>query len=430
LRTASVPFQIDVVGFDVGSEDPKKIRTLKEFLVDANALVDRQDPDLKNHFHDAHNSDELVNSIIKALDRDRLHYTVVRRESGATVKESQPTNSIWNVDDGENLPGTFRVELTDRKGSVAQSDIRLEGGELLSMVYKGGKLEFEPFIPEKGLARPAVPLTPAKDRMTLYPFVPVPDGDGNVVFKFGVQYEATSKFTPRPCDVWAEITPFRSEVGQVPAPGPNGAGVNDPLSNDRGPEGQGAADESEETAVFCDRSFVSRQRIPVLQFKFPKWPQQARSAGVKLWLWFPDERGGLPLEPEKISFAQALIDSRESEGRTKLASSPATIHVSEAVVGQGASQITISEIQSDAGDAEWCRIELSSPPTSVVHRYFLGEHRADHVFEYKDGARPNAADLEIRITSSRQLQGAKAASIPGSGTFLPVSLPGRTPTVN
>jgi len=423
LREAARPIQIDVVGFDLDSEDKNKIKILKAFLVEANRLADPQDPDLANHFHDAHNSGDLVRSILKALDRDRLQYRVVRQESSATAPETwQPTNSVRNVIDPESLPAPFRVDVKDRRGFVGSRDVRLEGGEFLGLIIKDGKLEFEPFIPEKGLVKQKITVGPIKNRLAFHLFSPVALADDDVMFEFGVQYEDATKFTPRPSDVWAEITPLRSD---------DDGGINDPGRNDAGRDDAGPNAEQEEPAVFFDRSFAVGQRVPVVQFKFPNWPRQAKSARVQFWLCFPNERGRSPIERVKISFAQALKDSQTAESWTAIANSPASIHVAEAVVAGGVTQIVVSEKQPDDGQAaDWCRIELSSPQSSVVRRYFLGEHRAKHVFEFNDGLKPDSDDLEIFVTPGSLIKGDKACvQIPGDGAIVPVRLPGNAPAV-
>jgi Mg-chelatase subunit ChlD len=370
--------RIDVVYFGAVLENERDaLQGLTSFVKEANALADGRGQSKSTNMHIAANPENLIYHLRSAVEAGRLKFRVVRAGTQSPEVEYKPANSTWALAGPAKLPDKFTVQI-DGTPEAAQ-DVRLEGGESLRLVFKKDKLEFEQQADEKGLLK-RITAGVGQQRLTVYPFVPGPGAD-DVLFKFGVQYVDRFRFTPRPSDFWAEVVPIRQDA-----------------------DGTAHADE-DDPAVFYDRSFVPAQRMPVLQFKFPKWPAAANAARVRLWLQFPDDRGRSPIEPLRIKYADvARVSSVTGQGLI-LPDFPVLLRVSESAIGGSAVRITVAEQQVDDGrPRDWSRIELSGRPDAVTHRYFLGERRAEHIFEFQEGNKPEAAELEVLLTPAATLK--------------------------
>ncbi|MBI3861429.1 MAG: VWA domain-containing protein, partial [Planctomycetia bacterium] len=369
---------VDVVYFGlVGEGERNAIPGLKNFVNEANDLAASRPGEKIDHMHMAASPENLIYSVRMAVERSRLKYRVVRAGTPPAADGFQPANSTWTAPAQGALPDSFTVQIEGSPETF--QDVRLEGGEALRLLFKKDKLEFEPQPPEKGLLK-RLTAGSGRSRVYVHPFVPA-SGSDDVLFKYGVQFVENSRFTPRPIDFWAEVTPVRQD--------------EDGTSHDGG----------HEPAVFFDRSFAPAQRMPVLQFKFPRWPAQANAARVKLWIRFPDARGRSPVDPQRLKYRDVQKSSAAVDGGYKLADFPVALRVSEAGLGNGRVLITVAEQQLDDGrPRDWCRIELSARADAVTRRYFLGERRADHVFEFQDGKRPDPGELELLVTPAAVLK--------------------------
>ncbi len=377
--------RIDVVYFGAVLENERDaLQGLTSFVKEANALADGRSASKSTNMHIAANPENLIYHLRSAVEANRLKFRVVRAGTSSTEVEYKPANSTWTVDGQARLPDKYTVQI-DGTPEAAQ-DVRLEGGESLKLVFKKDKLEFEQQPDEKGLLK-RITAGVGQGRLNVHPFVPRAGSD-DVLFEFGVQYADRFRFTPRPSDFWAEVLPIRQD-----------------------PDGTPHADE-DEPAVFYDRSFLPAQRMSVLQFKFPQWPAAANAARVKLWLQFPDDRGRSPVEPLRIKYADvARVSSATGQGLI-LPEFPVLLRVSESALGNSAVRITVAEQQIDDGrPRDWSRIDLSRRPDAVTHRYFLGERRAEHVFEFQEGNKPDAAELEVLLTPAATLKN-NAVQIP------------------
>lgn len=382
-RTGS-PIGLDLVYFgQVENEDKPALKAMQDFIRRANDLSDPRRADRDENMHMAQNPESLYNDLRKAVERNRLKFLVVR--SGSTPAELKLANSSWIAAGADYqaitaAPSAFSIQVEGIK--EASQEVRLEGGESLSLTFRQNKLEFDRFKPAKGSPKPRN-VAAGKNRLNVYPYNPELS-DGGATFKFALQYHDPAKYTPRPSDVWAEITPIDDRQG------------DNPIVDD-------------DSAVFFDKSFVTDQQVPVLQFRFPRWPATAGSARVKLWLAFPDARGRSPILPNlNKSCSQALKESRLPDDWLKFPDFPAAFRVTEKLLGDGVTQITVSERQLEDAPVDWCRVGLSRPPDHLVRKYSLGERRADHVFEM----RQETADLEILITPGSALKQQALAQVP------------------
>jgi Mg-chelatase subunit ChlD len=377
------PIHVDVVYFGVVEQrDRKDLDSLSRFVQEASELAGKVPGEDSDHMHRAESPDSLVNSVRTAVERNRLRYRVVHTDTTAAEADLLPANSTWTAPAGAALPERYKVQIDG--SPEASLEVRVEGGESLRLVFRKDKLEFEQQPDEKGLLK-RMAVGSGQGRLNVYQFAPNAGSD-DVLFKFGVQYVDKSRFTPRPADVWAEITPIHLDADGT------------------------LHEDEDEPAVFFGRSFLPGQRMPVLQFKFPKWPAQANAARVKLWLQFPDERGRSPVARFWLKYADLARAGAAKDKDVALAGFPVLLHATESALGNGGVRITIAEQQVDDGrPRDWCRVELSARassvrPDAVTHRYFLGERRAEHVFEFVEGTKPDVAELEVLATPAATLK--------------------------
>ena len=260
----------------------------------------------------------------------------------------------------------------------------LAGGEWLKLFVKPGRdaLVHERFDHDEDLAvrdyceHIADPLDADRTHW-IAAHLPKWQGDG-VQFFVSVQNGDAERFSPRPCEVWAEITPLGIETRSV---------------------------SEAKKYVYYDTTFVPDKPVPVLEYLAPRWPRQAQEAQIELWCKFhPTREDEVPLGRLKSYRVADLPDVRldwstghplagrgQSQGRTK---------------------IVIDEWHPKGADIYRLKVELQtggSAPVKEVRRLYdsaagdLGLVRHEFIL---DGD-PPPGDIEnftVRLVSRERLQ--------------------------
>jgi hypothetical protein len=143
---------------------------------------------------------------------------------------------------------------------------------------------------------------------------------------------------------------------------------------------------------FYDLDFEPDRPVPVLQFRVPVWPAEARQAKVQLWFKVDDDAPAnwtSPIEKvDKKSFPVAEVAGLELEVQTQRGTD-----VSEPFV--------VNVTESDQAPLEMfgARLEMTPPPDRIVHRYITETRRVRHIFIYKDNTALRTIQPSLHVTT-------------------------------
>ena len=231
----TAPIRIHIVGF--GIPETEQEEAVREF----SALAVETD----GSFHQATGVGELLTHLESLLGYGE--YALLdpqRREIGAArVDVPIPVPDPLQSGSYEVSWEQLREPLLLAGGEAVELEIGATGRSLLSLPYEAGAPAF----------RPLVRSTPA-DRTGMNVGIHQPvRREGQVSLPFSFQ-RADRRFTPRPAEVWIEVTPRSADRLQVfPA------------------------------YVFYDADFVRQKRAPLLDWNAADWPSAAERAEIRVF---------------------------------------------------------------------------------------------------------------------------------------------------
>jgi len=251
----------------------------------------------------------------------------------------------------------------------------LEGNEKLELFFRGDRLVHRFFQPEH-LNRADYALTQPNPMFSGKQFyVAAFRGRvGNEVwFKLTLQttgqepgYDGPDrKFTPRPKEVWVEITPeLPDDADQRPA------------------------------YTFYDLDFDAEKPVPMLTYRVPDWP---RAGKAMIRLWFKPYR--TPGHSEKIGkLTQGAIPYRGASVTTAIAP------------GQHEHRVVVTERHRPGANLNVFKVEIEhspqlgeAPPSRVVRRYVPSANTVRHTYYYEVADPQQLRNYRLRLTPREEI---------------------------
>lgn len=346
--------RIDLIGFDMDAERLK----YPEEVTDLEAIAKRTGGEL----HNARDPSSLLKALEKSLGL--VQYSVARQGKPAPEKRND-LGRTWTVEDWEGQPGKYAVKLIGLERS-ATADVTLEGGESLELFYNGkeNRLEHRRYAPPWLRERRENIQDPAHPERSYFVGAHLPKRDGKAVwFSMSVQNGVEKSFSPRPKHIWAEITPvYTRPPEKVPV------------------------------YHFYDLDFEPDRPVPVLQFRVPVWPKEARQAKVQLWFKMDDDappNWSSPVDKvEKKTFPVSGIAGLELEVQSQKGTDVSDPYV-----------VNVTESDQDPLAMFGTRLEMTPPPDRIVHRYIPEAKRVRHIFIYKDTTALRTIQPSLHVTT-------------------------------
>jgi len=352
--------RIDIVGLDMAearAENPTEVQDLDEIAQQTGG-----------RFHDARDPSSLLAKLEKSLGL--VEYCVV--PAGKPVPRDvrlMAFGKSWTVEDWDGRAGDYEAILLGLERRPA-ARFTLDGGESLQLYYNRNenRLEHRRYAP-KALRQQVGNLPDPSDpdhRVFIGAHLPSTHDD-EVRFSVSVQNDDERLFSPRPKHVWAEIRPvYTHRPEEVPI------------------------------YHFQDLEFEPDRPVPVLRFRVPRWPEEAKQASIRLWLKFHDD-----VRPNRIVPVGGTAPSQfEVEGLPGV-----TFDVQTRRRGEGGDRYRIVVIQNHKPDTDLYSVRVETTPTAdrVSHRYIVQSHMVRHVFEYGDLAALQTTQPKIHITSKDRI---------------------------
>ena len=347
--------QIDIVGLDMAAarrNNPKDVADLK-------AIAERTG----GAFHEANDPTSLLKALERSLGLVEYH---VYKASGRPPARVVLVERTWNVEDWDQREAPYIVRLVGMERSPS-APVTLAGGEALDMFYnkRENRLEHRRFAPKEIRERRESVPDPADPRRNFFIAAHLPRRVGNGVwFPVSVQNAEERLFSPRPKHVWAEIRPLA-----------NGPARNMPVYH------------------FYDVEVEPDRPVPVLRFRVPNWPAEARRAEIRLWLKVDDDAP--PNRTISVDdLRRASLPAPGIEG--------VTFHVEPPRDGDRDNQYVVRLTQQhEAGsDLYAVRVQITPPPDRVSHRYVAQSNVVRHLFVYN---RSVGTTPKIHITSRERI---------------------------
>ncbi len=284
-------------------------------------------------------------------------------EAPIALGQTQPVNKVT-----ADLPVDVEVDYQGESATVM-----FEGGEALELQVPSGGIQIEavPFD-EPAVAQDELLGPSGRSTMLMRVHRPKRLATGA---QFRVSIENTDQrvyFTPRPAEVWLEVTP------------------------------QGAS----QPYVFYDRVFEAETAMPVVGFEAADWPAGGDSAQVKFWC--ADQE-----TPAELTIAASDILSRDGTLSRKVPSRPGVELVFELSRNEAGEDVLVVTEQHDGASKPTNSLRVSVKvdhptiaPESVAHRFDDENGIARHEYRFRSGLSPNelAALLSVRIATAEAVK--------------------------
>ena len=253
-----------------------------------------------------------------------------------------------------------RESILLRGGESAEFELSADGRRLESVSYLAGSPRFGQLITSAagssvsdqfGVHRPVIE-------------------NGGVRFEFSLQH-LQQRFTPRPAEIWIEVTPLDADGNSTSS-----------------------------AYTFYDAVFTAGVPVPLIRWLAKGWPEQARAARVDCWYKPTATPADVVINPLKVPAAPA--------DRAALAEFPGVEFQIESISSATDRQIRVVEWHGeDSSGIGTLKVDLarrggSTLSATRVMRTFDPDHRvAAHVFTLHDNT---ASDWEIRLTTADSLR--------------------------
>jgi hypothetical protein len=340
-RLKNVAVDILYMGANAGSPSPK-LAELQRF---AEETKNRQ-------FLTVNKTDRLIAEMIEALGA----YEFYVRRSG----DPEPPTPVW-----EKLGETFEVPWNGVGGDMFEVVVRgarnkvvstfplqLFGGERKELYLQGARLVQQRYRQGLQPMRQTENLIEEGNRGQAF-FVGVhrPDlenvgGRTEAKFVYSLQHVDEKLVSPRPKQMWVEITP-RTVVGR----------------------------QFDTTFVLYDLVFEENRPVDVLTVRIPNWPDGYELAKMRLWLKTTDPRPSKPItvaDAVKTSPFDAIDD-----GRTKI-----LVETTGGMTTTDAYRVTVVEQHAKRDTVRSLRVHMTPRPQRVSHRYLEDAREVHHEFVF------------------------------------------------
>jgi hypothetical protein len=359
--------KMDVLGFDL---DETNFASAEE-KSSAQELMSFAKP--PHHYYPVNDFASLTGALEKTVGL--VKYEVQRTGDGKFITpEPLDLNSTCETID---RPGDYRVQLVERgqpsRIDAAQAEVTVEGGEALELFVKEDPLEGRRRLVhrryEDRLRDSVVVSAPGDSRersVFLGAHLPEPTG-GGAKFFVSAQNADPERFSPRPLEVWAEITPIS----------PDGRPASAPF-------------------IFYDRTFVPSRPVPELEFAVPRWPSQTENAEIRFCCKFqrtPPDKQAAVAELRGKNLQLDGLPNVSFEVETKRSDKPADPF-----------RVIVTENHPRGGDLGLVKVEMEPTPKSIKRRYNDKTGTIVHTFFYDDSVAADADRYRILFTAKEKLK--------------------------
>ena len=258
-----------------------------------------------------------------------------------------------------------RESILLRGGEAAELELSADGRSLASVPYLAGAPRFGQLIA-------AASGTPVGDQFGVHR--PIIENSG-VRFEFSLQHPRR-RFTPRPAEIWIEVSPLDADGKSVTS-----------------------------SYTFYDAVFAADVPVPLIRWLAKGWPDQGRRARVDCW-YKPT------LTPADV-VVNALDVSAAPADRVVHAEFPGVEFQIESISSAIARQIRVVEWHGeDSAGVGTLKVDLVwptgslLPPMRVIRTFDPDNRVAAHVFTLPDDtvSDDTASDWEIRLTTAESLR--------------------------
>lgn len=329
--------RIDVVFFDRKGME-------KEYQGDRRA-VDAGLQALKSIVEAYNGQDDLyyANEPFELVDRLRRMIkpaeVQLRRAAGDAPASVVELGRTWSHPSWRGQLEEWQLAVADpRSGAEATANVRLEGGEHLELIYDGSTLRHKP----DGL-KVESPRRDPQGQFFVAALAPT-WLQGELTFRVMVRNADPRQFSPRPQQVWAEITPV---------------GNRDP-----------------QPFVFYDLEFENEMPVPVLRFRTRDWPLDTTRAQIRLWF---------QMEPLTAWEYERPIESLPADTWFPLGDAEFRVESQPPSAGRRIFVVRERYAQSPETHFAGRRVQLVPPPDATTHKYWRAEREIRHVFRYDAG---------------------------------------------
>lgn len=348
--------QVHIVGFQISEGD--QARAEREFTQIAEQTSGKYFP--------AENATSLTLYLEGLLGNATWRVTDLQ---GRTIGERNIGYSV-HVPITDPLPRKYQVEVGEGERLV-RSEVELSGGEALALYLTpdARRIECRRYDRETPLFQTLL----ASDSGTAAGLVlgaHRPSWEGALVrFPLSIQSDS-GKFTPRPAEVWAEITPVVTGNAQVLP------------------------------YVFLDPNWMPDRPVPMLSCLAPNWPAAARQAQVRFW------RRSRPSLPDAVVTVTGALD-RQRRGLSAVPEEllPGTAYQVKIKPGESASdplRVAVLERHSDGSlGLAASRTDLVPGADRIERLYDPVNQLVLHTFYYFHTDEETSRSFEVQVTTHK-----------------------------
>ncbi|MCY2988666.1 MAG: caspase family protein [Planctomycetota bacterium] len=201
----------------------------------------------------------------------------------------------------------------------------------------------------------------------------------SVRFPVSVQNGKAERFSPRPAEIWAEITPGQSADGE---------------------EFKSAG----HPYIFYDLDYELGQPVPVLQFVASPWPPLANRAALKLWFKLQPQ-----LTPPTKEVRVSSVRGEREDDFAKELRVPDVVQFSVQVRpfqdAEGSGQeVFVTEQRDKSALAAAFKVEVSGTPDTIRRQSYPQVGRVEHEFRYRNASPSDVEQFWLRLTSVEALK--------------------------
>jgi hypothetical protein len=307
-------------------------------------------------------------------------------------------------------PDRYAIEGEDFDGRVLRAVVAAEGGEFFQLIVKDvqdGRPKELIHLPyerttshessdnRSGLQNP-IPAEVAHDPFHPEAFhvvahTPEPVVSG-MTFPVSIQNANSEGFSPRPKEIWAEITPLGTRRGSP-----------QPLTD--------------QPYVFYDRAFEPNTPVPVLSLVANAWPDEADLARVELWFNIEPQAGLKVEKPLREALGAGETNRLTIEGREV----GYTVSVESA---GGGSRVVVVEKHpvEQGGPLAGLLVRLSREEYEVIRSYFPTSGRVRHEFRFTAVSEQEILNsCQLRITAAEEIKRKSVHVTPPLNVRIPTS---------
>ena len=281
-------------------------------------------------FHSVKNPSQLKKTLADAIWEGEFRVQANR------FSKTSPISQPIEVKEYEDRKANYRVTARARNQQQVMTDVQLKGGEAIQLTLRDDQLihhRYDHSLLDSGLA--------GGRKYFIGGHLPRNFGS-SVAFDLSIQNADEEKFSPRPAEVWAEVSP-------------------------RG--------DRDYKYVASEAMWLAGKPVPVARFQLSNWPQEARDADVQVWFTMRKPtswtgKANVNLDAEEVDVQ--LNPDTKSEWTIK------------AIQQRNDEPLTI--VLTERGSQHFVRIiTQSGRDADVVSHRSLSGNKTKHEFQFNSG---------------------------------------------